>query len=127
MDFPRRELAFQGAAPGFSMHLKRNCSISPAGLARVFALIASLTLGIGIGFAALGAWLILPFAGLEVAVLAVAFLVCGRHAADYETIELAGGRLTVEVADADRTVRHVLDPRIARVELAAELAKTLRS
>jgi hypothetical protein len=37
MENPRRELAFVGPAPGFSVLLKRNCSISPAALARVFA------------------------------------------------------------------------------------------
>lgn len=113
----RREWAVQGPAPGFSVLLKRNCSISPLGLARVFALIAAATLGIAIAWACLGAWLVLPFAGLEVAVLALAFLACGRHAADYERIELAGGQLTVEVAEAGRAERQVLDARAARVRL----------
>jgi uncharacterized membrane protein len=112
---PRRELAFEGPAPGFRVVLKRNCSISPAGLARVFALIAAVTLGIGAGFAAAGAWLVLPFAGLEIAALAWAFLVNGRHAADYERIELEGSRLTVEVADGSRTLRREADARAARV------------
>jgi uncharacterized membrane protein len=117
MDFPRRELAFQGPAPGFSVLLKRNCSISPAGLARVFALIAIVTLGIGFGFWLAGAWMILPFAGLEIAALAAAFLANGRHATDYERIALQGTRLTVEVGEAERTERHELDARGARVEL----------
>jgi uncharacterized membrane protein len=60
---------------------------------------------------------VLPFAGLEVIVLAAAFVACGRHAADYERIELAGGRLTVEVADADRTERHEIEARAARLSV----------
>jgi len=38
LEVPRRELLFQEQAGGFSLTLKRNCSISPAGLARVFVL-----------------------------------------------------------------------------------------
>lgn len=112
-----RELAFQGPAPGFRVLLRRNCSISPSALARVLALLAAATLGIGVAFAALGAWLVLPFAGLEIAALALAFVANGRHAGDYERIELDGGRLTVEVEDAGRTARHELDACAARVRM----------
>ncbi|MGH8703869.1 MAG: DUF2244 domain-containing protein [Burkholderiales bacterium] len=104
----------------FSIVLKRNCSISPEGLARVFALLAAASIAIGIGFAAFGAWLVLPFAGAEALALGVAFFVYARHAADYERIELESERLTVEVADAERTARYVLDSRAARVCLDSE-------
>jgi uncharacterized membrane protein len=83
--------------------------MSPAGLAKVFAALAVLVLAIGAGFAAMGAWLILPFAGLEVLLLGAAFVLYGRHAADYERIELESGRLTVEIADGGRTARYELD------------------
>ena len=83
--------------------------MSPAGLAKVFAALAVLVLAIGAGFAAMGAWLILPFAGLEVLLLVAAFVLYARHAADYERIELESGRLTVEVADGGRIARHQLD------------------
>ncbi|MGH8674153.1 MAG: DUF2244 domain-containing protein [Burkholderiales bacterium] len=120
MENPRREMVFIAAAPGFSVLLKRNCSISPAALARVFAFLVAVTLGIGIGFAAVGAWLVLPFAGIEVALLAVAFLANGRHAADYERIERAGERLTVEVSDAGRTEHHEMDVRATQVRMGHE-------
>jgi uncharacterized membrane protein len=119
MEIPRRELSFRGVAPGFSLYLKRNCSISPAGLAAIFAGLAAVSIGIGIGFAAFGAWLILPFAGAEALALAVAFFAWARHAADYERIELDGGRLSIEVADAERSSRHVLDALAARLQLDA--------
>jgi uncharacterized membrane protein len=89
-------------SPQFSRVLKRNCSMSPAGLAKVFAALAALVLAIGAGFAVAGAWLILPFAGLEVLLLMAAFVLYGRHAADYEKIELDSGQLTVEVAEGGR-------------------------
>lgn len=117
---PRRDLVFAGLAPGFSVLLKRNCSISPAALGGVFAFLVAVTLGIGIGFAIAGAWLILPFAGIEVALLAAAFLVNGRHAGDYERIERAGERLTVELSNAGRTERHEMQVRTTRVCMAHE-------
>jgi len=113
----RRELPFREDKRGFSLTLKRNCSISPAGLACVFAALAIAVLAIGAGFALLGAWLILPFAGLEVLLLAGAFLLQARHATDYERIELAGDRLRIDVADGARTARYELDARRVRIAM----------
>jgi uncharacterized membrane protein len=59
----------------------RNCSISPAGFAGAIALLAAVTLAIGAGFALVGAWLVLPFAGLEVLALGAAFLYHARQVA----------------------------------------------
>ncbi len=111
----RHESAFLGQSEDFRLLIKRNCSISPAGLFRVFALLALATLGIGAGFAVAGAWLVLPFAGLEVVALGLAFLINGRHAADCERITLAGGRLTVEVVEGARRARYAMDARNVRV------------
>ena len=117
----------------------------------MFAALAVLVLAIGAGFAAAGAWLVLPFAGLEVLLLGAAFVAHARHAADYEKIELQSGNLEVEVAQAERVARYQLENarvsmeegRIvlrdarkelevgrhigaeARAELAAELEKKL--
>jgi uncharacterized membrane protein len=41
---------------------------------------AVVTVGIGLGFAAVGAWLVLPFAGLEALGLAIAFFAWARRA-----------------------------------------------
>jgi len=91
--------------------------MSPAGLAKVFAALAVLVLAIGAGFAAMGAWLILPFAGLEVLLLAAAFVLYARRAADYERIELESGRLTVEVAAGGSSARYQMDCGGARVSM----------
>ena len=58
---------------------KRNCSISPAALLGTFVALAVVTLAIGVGFAMVGAWLVLPFAGLEVVGLGVAFVMHARR------------------------------------------------
>lgn len=114
------------SASHFSLVLKRNCSMSPAGLAGVFAALALLVLAIGAGFAIAGAWLVLPFAGLEVLLLGAAFVMYARHAADYERIELESGRLTVEVAEAQSTARHQVEARRAQVCLQSDARVLLR-
>jgi uncharacterized membrane protein len=114
---PGREFAFREGIAGFSLTLKRNCSISPAGLLGVFAVLSLVSSAIGIGFAIAGAWPVLPFVGLEIAALGAAFVLYGRRAGDYERIELARGRLTIEVAEAERLVQYELDARRARVVL----------
>jgi uncharacterized membrane protein len=119
-ELPRRELAFREETRGFTLTLKRNCSISPAGLACVFAALALAALAIAVGFALVGAWLILPFAGLEVLLLGAAFVLQARHATDYERLVLDGDRLYVEVSDAERVSRHEFDARVLRVEADAE-------
>ena len=58
----------------------RNCSMSPAGFAAALALLAALVLAIGAGFALAGAWLVLPFAGLEALLLGAAYVLYARHA-----------------------------------------------
>ena len=55
------------------------CSISPAGLLRVFVGLALTVIAIGTGFALVGAWPVPPFAGLEVLALGAAFVVHARR------------------------------------------------
>jgi uncharacterized membrane protein len=112
-------LPFRDTNAGFSLTLKRNCSNSPAGLAGVYIALAFVVLGIGSAFAFAGAWLVLPFAGLEVLLLAAAYVAYARHAADYERIELESGRLTVEVAEAQKVSRYEIEARRAEVYLEA--------
>lgn len=117
-------------ASGLDLTIKRNCSISPRDLLYVLALAACVSLGIATGFAYFGAWPILPFAGLEVLALATAFYLNGRHAADYERIALAEGRLVVETSDVGRIERHEFNPQWLRLDeqrFGHELHLLLRS
>ena len=115
---------------GFDLTIKRNCSISPQGLLRVLASAMCVSLGIASVFACLGAWPILPFAGIEMLALTAAFYLNGKHAADYERIALADGRLVVEASDAGRLARHEFDPQWLSLDerrLGRELRVLLRS
>src|SRR4051812_48215066 len=119
-EIPRQELVFHGQGSGFCLLLKRNCSITPAGLMWAYGLIAGVTITIAATLAVMGAWPVLPFAGVEILGLGIAFVLNGRHAADYERIELDRGRLMVEVCESDRVLRHEFDPLRASVLVAAE-------
>jgi uncharacterized membrane protein len=111
----RIDVQTAGARGGFSLTVKRNCSISPHALGALLALTAGLSFAIGVGFALYGAWPILPFVGLEVAALAAAFYVNGRHATDYERIALVEGSLVVEIRDGDRLEEHRFNPHWVRL------------
>ncbi len=117
-EIPRQYLAFQRQGSGFSLLLKRNCSITPSGLLWVYGVIAVATMGIAAAFAALGAWMILPFAGIEILALGVAFAWNGRHAGDYERIQLGEGSLKVEVRESDSVRCHEFNPAWASVRVA---------
>ena len=97
--------------------LKRNCSASPQQLALVFGSIVLLSFLIGAAFAAFGLWLVLPFVGLELLAVAVAFVCYGRHAADFERIELGGGEIRLEQHEGGQVARSRFSLPWARVEL----------
>jgi len=105
--------------PGFSLTVKRNCSISPQALAALLALTGGFAFAIGIAFALHGAWPILPFAGLEIAALAAAFYLNGWHAADYERISLEADALVVEVRSGERVATHRFDPHWVQLDVSA--------
>ena len=96
--------------------LKRNCSVTPAQLGWSYASLCVLSLGIGIFFWFLGAKLILPFAGAELAAVGVAFMVYARHAADGEKISLQGAQLVVELENGGRLERSEFDRAWVRIE-----------
>jgi uncharacterized membrane protein len=90
----------------FVITARRNNSLSSSGRLRVFGFILAVSLGIASAFALVfGAWLILPFAGLEMLGLYLAFHYVERHAADYERVAIEGDKLNVEVLDGGRVSR----------------------
>lgn len=96
--------------------LRRNCSVTPAQLAWLYASLCVLSLGVATVFWFQGAVLVLPFAWLELAGIGLAFLVYARHATDGERIWLRGRRLVVELETAGRLERSEFDRERVRVE-----------
>ena len=108
------EMEYSEAA-GYTLVARRNNSLSSTGRLLVFAFIFVVSVGIALAFAALGAWLILPFAGLEMLVLYLAFHYVDRHAADYERIAIASDRVEVEFCNAGKYRHHELNRCWAQV------------
>lgn len=82
-----------------------------------FALLASVSLTVAGAFAAAGAWPIVPYAVLELGLLAAAFWWIERRGADCERIAVVGDRVIVERTARGRTSRREFDRWRLRVQL----------
>ena len=76
--------------------LKPNNSLSPEGTVKVLMALFVIVLLVSIGFSLIGAWLVLPFAGIEIVALAYAFYSVYLHSNDYESITIVGDEVIVE-------------------------------
>ncbi len=99
---------------GFSVIVRRNQALATRSMPIVVAAIAAASLAIGLGFASLGLWLVLPFVGLEVVALIIAFNVYARRSADNETIRADERGLAVEIREGNRLFRYRLDANWAQ-------------
>ena len=71
-------------------------SLPPRGFQLLMLLLGLVSLAVGIGFVAIGAWPVCGFFGLDVAALYVAFRLSYRSARQREVLRLAGDDFTVE-------------------------------
>jgi len=101
----------------FCMVARRNNSLSSRARRAVVGSLALVTLAIALAFALNGAWLILPFAGLEVLVVYVAFQLIEWHASDFESIEILGDRVLIERWETGAVQRFELNRHWAHVVL----------
>ena len=96
---------------------KPNCSLSSKERLGVVVLVASLSFIIAIGFVIAGAWLVLPFAGLEVLAVGFAFYYVNCHSGDYESLTIEGDKLAIEKHSYKKTSEIVFNRYWARVML----------
>jgi uncharacterized membrane protein len=108
-----------GATRALQWLLKRNCSITPRQLGRVYLSLCGVSTAIAVFFFLQGATLVLAFAGLELAAVGLALLVFARHAADRETLTLIGRNLQVEQCYGTRVARTDFSADWLTVEPAA--------
>lgn len=99
--------------------MKRNCSVSPRQFVLFYASLALFSSAIAVSLVVRGAWPVLPFTGVELLVVGVAFVIHARHAVDYERIRLFPNRLVIEQMNAQRLTQFEFNPRWVRVELGA--------
>lgn len=91
-----------GGAAEVTLIARRNNSLSPGGRTLVVGFLAAVVLAISLGFALSGAWMVAPFAGLDLLLLYLAFRYIGRHSEDYESVILRGDQIVVERREAGR-------------------------
>lgn len=95
----------QTGANGCCITVRPNCSLSLTGKALVlasFLLVLSVVSG---AFAVVGAWPVIPFAGLEMLVITGAFYQMACHERDYERITIDGDIIVFERRDNVRYMR----------------------
>lgn len=105
----------------FRVTFKPNSALTPAGKQKVVALLTIIPCLVGLGFAVIGAWLILPFVGLEIVALGYAFYYINNHENDYESITIDGDSLVVQRSIAQQISQQVVNPywvKVVRHELA---------
>jgi uncharacterized membrane protein len=94
---------------------RRNHSPSPGGSFLVVGSLAVVVLAISLGFALSGAWLVFPFAGVEILVVFLAFRYVERHAGDYECMVLEDERVVVERQHSKKIERYEFNRHWAQV------------
>jgi uncharacterized membrane protein len=95
---------------------RRNCSASPRQFVWFYLLLVLVSSAIALTVALYGAWFVLPFAGIELLAVGVAFVIYARHAVDYEYICLCPNRLLIQRVSAERITQFEFNPRWVRVE-----------
>lgn len=96
---------------------RRNDSLGTRRRWLVFGALALVSLGLALIFALAGAWPVVPYAALEVGVLAVAFAHVERHARDWERLTVIGDRVVVERTIGGRQERREFNRLWVRVEV----------
>jgi uncharacterized membrane protein len=122
-------MAPSASSPAFVHHAVPNRSLGPRGRRWFLAAVAATTLGPGLGALAFGAWPVLPFAGLEVALVWLAVRAIGRHDGDFERLEIDAGEVRFFARHAARETSFVASSAWARVvveERGARCALALR-
>ena len=105
-------------SPSYVVHTTPNRSLGVVGRSRALAAIAATTLVIGAAAAAIGAWPVMPFAGLEVALLVLAFRVLAAHDRDFERLEIGREEVRLEAREADCFTRFIARRPWANVVVA---------
>lgn len=75
--------------------IRPNRSLSREGMIVAFALVTAVVMTIAVVFAAMGAWLVLPFAGLEAALFGGVFYWFHRHYDDCEYVLIEDNRVRI--------------------------------
>ena len=96
-------------------HSRPRCSLTRAQERLVFRSLVVLCFGTAIGFAILGFWLVLPFAGLEIGLLAWALDTLRSRESNYETLTIDGDVVMLEWRTGLRSGRREMNRQWVQV------------
>jgi len=97
--------------------IRPNCSLPWRGVVRFYIGMVVVSFGIAIAFALNGAWLILPFAGIEMLVLGVALYVVARRGCRWQAVSIHGDHIDVVDHDPARERQQRIQRAWAQVKL----------
>ncbi|UCD69115.1 MAG: DUF2244 domain-containing protein [Betaproteobacteria bacterium] len=104
-----------GEGAQFAIVSRRNNSSSQHARLLVFGSLGLFTLSVGIGFALIGAWPVMPFAGIECVALFLAYRWLQSHDDDFELITIDADHVVVQARDGSKVERHQLNRHWAQV------------
>jgi uncharacterized membrane protein len=104
------------SAGTFVFHSRPRCSLTCAQECGFFWSLVVLSFGLAIGFAAMGFWLILPFAGLEIGLLAWALEALRSREANFETLTIDGDDVVLEWRSRGREGRREMNRQWVSVQ-----------
>ncbi len=97
-----------------------NRSLTPTARRGLIGLVLAASLLVSGGFALAGAWLVLPFAGLELVILLAALRAIERRDRSYESIRLEGNRLTISTSLPEGRSQQSFHAGWAKISLEAD-------
>jgi len=101
----------------FCVISRRNDSLGTRACWRFFGSLCVVSFGLALGFAAFGAWMVLPYSALEMTVVYLAFRWFERHATDWERLSVSGDRVVVERECAGVRSRREFNRFWVRIEM----------
>lgn len=111
--------------PRFSAVLTPHRSLGPKGFMVLMAAVCVVSFGTGLLFFLLGAWPVIGFMGLDVALIYVAFKLNFRALRRYETVDLSDEALTVtRVAPSGQAESWSFNPYWVRLSLQQRLGRS---
>ncbi len=105
----------RGSAGAFVFHSRPHCSLTRPQERLVFLSLAVLCFGMAAGFAMLGFWPILLFAGLAIGLLAWALEALRSRERDYETLTIEGDAVVLEWRTGKQSGRREMNRQWVRV------------
>jgi uncharacterized membrane protein len=108
----------------FCVISRRNDSLGPRARWSLFASLCAVSFGLALGFAAFGAWMVLPYSAAEMGVLFWVWRWFERHASDWERVTITGDRVIVERESAGVRTRREFNRCWTRLEIDEGAALT---